>query len=185
MKYFNFVLLCFLISCDALAAPDVEPSESLHLIVQAVDDNNWEKAMNLLLEHQEDSADINLLWGVWYDGIDNPLRDPVKSMKSLETAYKLGSREAQLLLVAKYLHTKDPNITNYKKGVELAADLVFLYKEIIGQGGDVDGELHRILGKFYLFGIGVDKHIEYGMQLLERAAALGDAEAKEIILKNH
>jgi TPR repeat protein len=185
MKYFNCVLLCFFISCGSLALPDLESGASLQPVVQAIDDKNWDKAMNLLLERQEESADINLLWSVWYDASDNPLRDPIKSRKSLEIAYKLGSREAQLLLVAKYLHTKDPNITNYKKGVELAADLVVFYKEKIDKDKDVDGEYHRILGKFNLFGIGVDKNIERGFQLLKKASELGDSEAKEIILQNH
>ena len=184
MKCFNFIFLCFFISCDSLALSGLKTDVDLQSIVLAINDKDWGKAMNLLLKHEAGNADINLLFGVWYDGADNPLRNPIKSRQSLETAYKLGSREAQLLLIAKYLHTKDPNITNYKKGVELAADLVVFYKEKIDQGGDIDGELHRILGKFYLFGTGVNKDIEYGMRLIESAAELGDAEAKEIISEN-
>ena len=183
MNCFNIILFSFAIFCSSAVYSSVSDIR-LESVVQAIDGKNWNKAMNLLLEYEIENADVNLLWGVWYDGVDNPLRDPIKSRKSLEIAYKLGSREAQLLLIAKYLHAKDPNITNYKKGVELASDLAAFYEKKIKQGEDVDEELHRILGKFYLFGTGVDKNIAHGMQLINTASDLGDTEAKQIILKN-
>jgi TPR repeat protein len=183
----NLVAFIFFIffSLNSLAFDGSHVDDGLQLIAEAIGDRDWRKSMELLLARQEESADINLLWGIWYDGIDNPSRDPIKSKKSLEISQELGSREAQLLLVAKYLHTKDINITDYKKGFELASDLAGFYKEKIDLGQDADGEFHRILGQFYLFGMGVDKDVDYGFKLLRKASELGDSEAKEIVLQNH
>ena len=183
MNRVNFFLFNFFVFFGA-TVNSFGSDGSLEPVIQAIGEKKWIEAKSLLLEQEIENADVNLLWGVWYDGIDNPFRDAVKSRRSLETAYELGSREAQLLLVTKYLHTKDPNITNYKKGVELASDLASFYNKKIAQDEDFDGELHRILGKFYLFGTGVDKNIEQGMRLIEKAAELGDVEARQIVLAN-
>lgn len=69
-------------------------------------------------------------------------------------------------------------------GVSLGKDQLGFYLNQINENKDLDGEIHRNVGKFYLFGIGVEKNPDEGVKYIKKAAALGDAEAKEMLIKS-
>jgi len=158
-----------------------EIDEGLQNIFALITNENWIDAKAALQQEEKNTAELSLLWSLWYGGLSNPKYDKHKSTRYLEQASKLGSRDAQLLLIGRYLFSSDPDYTNYSAGVKLATNLADFYENEISNGRDKDGELQRIIGKFYIFGIGVTKNSDHGLDLIKKAAKLGDKEAISIL----
>lgn len=175
-------LFCFIVLAQFSWSAEVD--SKLQEIFEKIEQKSWIESMELLLTYPEGNPEVNLLWALWalwYGDKDNPKYDLVKSTKSLEMATKLGSRDAQLLLVGRYLFSSNPEVTNYLAGVELGRDLIQFYEGQLEGDQKLNGEANRIVGKFYVFGIGVEKDIDRGMSLIKKAAELGDEEAKIIL----
>lgn len=153
-----------------------------------LENEEWAKA-KLVLQRADANADIqkselNFYWGLWYSDKANPEYDKNRSTRFFEVATELGSREAQLILIGVYLFSEDSESVNYMTGVSLGKDQLGFYLNQINENKDLDGEIHRNVGKFYLFGIGVEKNPDEGVKYIKKAAALGDAEAKEMLIKS-
>lgn len=164
--------------CAFTQAEDYDP------ILQPAFDNvskeNWSVSKKLLDSYAAKNAEYYLVSSLWYGAENNPDYDKSSSIHDLEKSYSLGSRDAQLLLIGAYLFGKEFPYSNYHKGMGLAADLMLYYENEIALSNDSDGELHRIVGKFYLLGIGTAKDTTKGIMLVKKAAKLGDIEAKEM-----
>ena len=153
-----------------------ELKTDLQEISELIVSEEWDLSKSELFK-QDESAELNLVWALWYGNENNPNYDKEKSTKSLEIASRLGSEDAKLLLIGRYLFSSNAEYSNYKRGVFLGEELIKIYQERIDNGSDINGELHRIVGKFYIFGIGVDKDINLGKKYYRIAASLGDQEA--------
>lgn len=181
---FKNSLLCLLLSLSSYVY-SIEFNDDFRVIYNNIAQENWSISKADLLKHDDASLEVNFLWGLWYGNKNNPEYDKVKSTHYLETSYKLGSRDAQLLLIGRYLFSADSESVNYHAGMKLGADMLTHYQEKIFSGKDSDGELHRIVGKFYMLGIGVEKEIDVGLNYIKKAADLGDVEAKKILAMNN
>lgn len=176
----GFVLFCFMVCAPVLSFAD-EIDAELQNIVDKITKKDWSGSMSQLLDCSNDNAEVNLVWAIWYGGVDNPKYDLIKSTRYLEISSNLGSRDAQLMLVSRYLFSSDSKVANYSAGVKMGKDLAIFYEKALKEGRDDRAEINRILGKFYIFGIGVEKNIDHGVGLIKRAADLGDKEAKRML----
>lgn len=179
-----FAPSCFSDNGENKKSHEINGSSMLKTAGSYMVEKRWDDAKKILDVLDVKSVDVIVAWALWYGDISNPLHDKNRSIYFFEEAYKLGSREAQLFLIGVYLFSKDSESVNYNKGVSLGRDLMDYYLLQIQQGNDIDGEIHRNVGKFYLFGIGVDKNEKLATEYIKKSADLGDKEAIEMLKDN-
>ena len=182
MVIYRYILVvtAFIILNGAVNAEEVE-DEILEKATNYIVAKEWGKAYTQLKNYKGDSSELNLLWGFWYSAEDNPKQNKLAAVKHFEKSASEGDLDAQLVLVGLYLFTKDPVYVNYSRGVDLSKNLLPKYLELIESGEDEEGEISLIVGKFYMFGVGVEKDISKGREYVEKAAKMGNEEALEII----
>lgn len=153
----------------------------LQKVFDSVTSKSWGSSKKQLDKLDKSIAEVNLLWGLWYGGEGNFDKDKAKSTVYLSKASEQGSRSAQLMLIGRFLFSKDADYVNYSAGVQLGNQYFKYLEEEIKNGRNKNGEHYRVLGKFYMFGIGTPKNVLKGISFLKIAASLGDDEALELV----
>jgi len=142
---------------------------------------NWVKAERLAMKLNNSNPKKYFLLAMLYGTKENPKHDKTKTVQYYEMAMKAKDLVAQEILVWVYLIQQEPEYSNYERGVKLAKDLLPKYKQLIAKGEDTDGGLHRALGRFYLFGVGVKKDLNVAVAYYEGAAKLGDKKSIKLV----
>lgn len=184
MRIILYLIVLIVSSYSNLAASSqlTEVEGTIKLVSELIVSNKWNLAKEKLesLDHKFNSDFKGLrylAWSSWYGARDNPYFDMDASVNLIKEAAETGFWKANVLLIGIYIFSNDTKFINYSKGVELAKEL-FPYLLIkVSSTEEKNAQLHRTIGKFYIFGIGVDKNIKEGISYIRIAAELGDIEA--------
>lgn len=166
-------LLILAISLASLISPDAfcEKLGEIEKVLQLLNHAEFKEAHEILNGMEDSSPEVDFCWGWYYGDPDNPQYEKVKSTKFMEKSARGGFREAQIMLVGRYLFPVDPEYTNYNRGLYWAKKaLPWIEKE--NTEGNLDAT--RSLAMFYSFGIVLEKDLKKALRLYTKAADAGD-----------
>lgn len=172
----NLIILVILIGCLISPAAISEAVREIDKAGQSLSNGEFKEAHAILSGIKDNSPEVDFCWG-WYHGDpESPGYEKEKSTKFMEKSAQGGFREAQVMLVGRYLFPIDPEYTNYNRGLHWAEIVLPWIKKKSEEGG-IDAV--RTLAMFYSFGIVLEKDLDKARKLYIRAAEAGDKEAIE------
>ena len=181
IKKLNIFLLLYMLGITNVYADELGVLFEKYL--NYTSEGNWNSAEKTLLAYKGNKSDIYMLWGMWYSNTKNPKHNKILTVRYLEKAVDAGDIDAQVFLIAIYTTSEHIDYLNYERGAILARDLLPKYIKLINEGKDIYGDKNRIVGKFYLFGIGVEKNVPVALNYYKTAANLGDKKAKKAVIR--